>query len=224
MSETPGGAPAVLVMAKAPRPGRVKTRLQPLMGEEGCARLATMLLQHTVAVTTGQGLRTFVAHDPPDSRSEMARLLPAGVRMLPQCAGDLGQRMTTAVEEVFLSELGPLLVIGTDTPTLTGAILTAALRRLDSGSDVVLGPALDGGYYLIGVRAPHTGLFGIDPAMWSGPHVLEATLARAADAELEAALLPPLRDLDTPEDARALLADPLLPAPVSALITAGEMA
>lgn len=216
--------PAVLVMAKAPYPGRAKTRLQPLLAAQGCARLQAELLQHTVTLATGHGLRTYVAYDPPGAREVMSDLLPAGMPLLPQRAGHLGQRMTAAVEHVFLFGPGPLLVIGTDAPTLTDGALDRALGTLRAGSDVVLGPALDGGYYLIGMRAAHTRLFGIDPALWSGPHVLDATLARAEEARLDVALLGKLRDLDTPEDAAALLTDPLLPSRIADLLTCEDVA
>lgn len=110
------------------------------------------------------------------------------------------------------------MVLGTDAPTLTGDHLTAAFAALEGGSDVVLGPAFDGGYYLIGMRAPHTGLFGIDPALWSTEKVLTATLALAERKRLSTQLLSPLRDLDTPDDAAALLDDPRLPADIAALL------
>jgi glycosyltransferase A (GT-A) superfamily protein (DUF2064 family) len=90
---------------------------------------------------------------------------------------------------------------------------------------VVLGPALDGGYYLIGLRAaPHTELFALDAAWWSTDKVLAATLDLADDAGLRTQLLAPLRDLDTPEDAAALLADPMLPPRIATLVTSPEVA
>jgi rSAM/selenodomain-associated transferase 1 len=209
----------VLVMAKAPRPGHAKTRLHPLLGLDGSARLQAALIRRTALLTTGQGLRTYLAFDPPDARAELAALVPDSVRLLPQPGGNLGQRLTAAVSQVTTERPGPLLVIGTDAPTLTGELLTSAFTALHRGADVVLGPALDGGYYLIGLHRPQPALFGIDPGLWGGEQVLAATLDAATSDELSVRLLPPLRDLDTPEDATALLADPALPTSVAALLT-----
>ncbi|NUR63861.1 MAG: DUF2064 domain-containing protein, partial [Catenulispora sp.] len=105
---------------------------------------------------------------------------------------------------------GPLVVIGTDAPTLTADMIVQAFTVLDSGSAAAIGPALDGGYYLLAVHWPHPAAFAIDPALWSGPHVMAATVSRLRRAG-RVELLPALRDLDTPEDAAALLADPELP-------------
>jgi glycosyltransferase A (GT-A) superfamily protein (DUF2064 family) len=99
--------------------------------------------------------------------------------------------------------------------------LAAALTALQN-HDVVLGPALDGGYYLIGMRRPHTEVFAIDPMWWSTDKVLAATLALTAEAGLRADLLAPLRDLDTPEDATALLADPGLPPAITAVLASPQ--
>jgi rSAM/selenodomain-associated transferase 1 len=137
--------------------------------------------------------------------------------VLLQRGADLGQRLTAAVTDAFTDGAGPLLVIGTDAPTLTGDHLTAAFTALE-GHDVALGPALDGGYYLIGLREPHTSLFTLGPDVWSTDRVLAATRALARGERLSVGLLPPLRDLDTPEDAAALLPDPALPAPIAALL------
>ena len=103
-------------------------------------------------------------------------------------------------------------MIGTDIPGLTPGRLAEAFAQLASGCDVVFGPAFDGGYYLAGMTRPAPELFAVDPALWGGGRVLAASLAAARDASLTVALLPPLRDLDTPADAAALLADPLVPA------------
>lgn len=222
--------PSVLVMAKAPRPGTVKTRLHPLLGPEGCAALQTELIRHTVALTTGHGLRTYVAHAPADAHSDLAALVPVGVELLPQRGGGLGKRLAAAVEDVFAADAGPLLVLGTDAPTLTGGHLTAAVQALES-SDVVLGPARDGGYYLIGMNRPQTRLFALDPELWGGDRVFAATRVLAEEEGLTVAALPGLRDLDTPEDAAAHLAasstareTEVLPAGIAALLRPVERA
>jgi len=87
-----------------------------------------------------------------------------------------------------------------------------------AGHDVVFGPALDGGYYLIASRRATPAMFNIDPALWGGPRVLEASVTAARAAGLDVAFLPTLRDLDTPEDARALVADAALPPAIHAIL------
>lgn len=219
---TPTGV-AVLIMAKAPRAGMVKTRLHPLLGPQGCARLQAALLRRTVLLAqlvapTG----TYLALDPPDAHGELGGLVPASVAVLPQCGPDLGSRMCAAATEVFGHHHGPLLVIGTDAPTLTVPGLQQAADLVAGGQDVVFGPALDGGYYLVGLARPAPALFAIDPALWGGPQVLAASLAAARAAQLRVGLLPAVRDLDTPQDAAALLAAGGLPAEITALLHTGD--
>ncbi|MER5216866.1 TIGR04282 family arsenosugar biosynthesis glycosyltransferase [Streptomyces sp. NPDC002838] len=213
--------PSVLVLAKAPRPGTVKTRLHPLLGPDGCAVLQAELIRHTVDLTSGLGARTYLAYAPGEAEDSTGHVAPPGVRLMVQRGQNLGQRLSSAVLEAFADGAGPLLVIGTDAPILTGDHLTAALTSLEH-KDVVLGPALDGGYYLIGMRHPHVGLFGIDAALWSTDQVLAATRALATDEGLSVELLRPLRDLDTPEDAAALLADRMMPSRIAALLRPTE--
>lgn len=211
------GTPAILIMAKEPRPGTVKTRLHPLLGPQRCAELQAGLIRHTLELTTVHAPRTYLAYAPADGGDAIGTTTPAGVRLRLQRGEDLGQRLAAAVTDAFTDGAGPLLVIGTDAPTLTGDHLTAAFTALES-HDVVLGPALDGGYYLIGLRAPHTSLFALDADVWSTDRVRTATLGTIRREGLSVELLCPLRDLDTPEDASALLSDPALPAPIAALI------
>jgi rSAM/selenodomain-associated transferase 2/rSAM/selenodomain-associated transferase 1 len=217
-SVAPAG-PAVLIMAKAPRPGTVKTRLHPMLGPDGCATLAGHLIQHAVSVALAAGeVTVFTAIDPPDARVEVRGLLPAGVAQLRQHGADLGERMTNAAGEVFARGHRPVVVIGTDAPTLTSGLLNRAFGELARGCAAVFGPALDGGYYLVGLCRPAQELFALDPCVWGSDRVLAASLAAARRAGLDARLLPTLRDLDTPADAEALLADPLLPPVVGAAL------
>ncbi|MFE1734497.1 TIGR04282 family arsenosugar biosynthesis glycosyltransferase [Streptomyces bacillaris] len=215
------GTPSILVMAKEPRPGTVKTRLHPLLGPQRCAELQAGLIRHTLELTTAHTPRTYLAYAPADGGDTIGTTTSAGVRLRLQRGEDLGGRLAAAVTDAFTDGAGPLLVIGADAPTLTSDHLTAAFTALES-HDVVLGPALDGGYYLIGLRAPHASLFALDVDVWSTDRVLRATRCAARREGLSVELLRPLRDLDTPEDATALLADPALPAPIAALIRPGQ--
>ena len=217
---------SVVVMTRAPRPGATKTRLAPLLGPHGCARLHRALIEHTVAAAVaavGAG-RVLVAVDPPDHLDEVASLvepIAANVELVAQSGADLGARMAAASATAHFRHGGPVVVVGTDLPSLSAAIITDAVGYLETGCDVVFGPALDGGYYLIGLARPAPELFALPPTTWGGPAVLACSLARADDAGLRVAQLTRLRDLDTPEDLAALADAGLLPAPVAATIPAG---
>ena len=211
---------AVLVMAKAPRPGLVKTRLAPMLGDDRCAALQTTLitLAATVATSVAPGA-TFVAFDPPDAENEVAVLVPAGVELVPQRGRHLGERMAGAVADVYAAYRGPLVVVGTDIPLLEPGHLRGAFAAIASGDDVVLGPAHDGGYYLAGMSRPEPSLFAIAPELWGGPDVLAATVARVEADGLRCHLLEELRDLDTSEDAVALAAETSLPSALRPLLS-----
>jgi uncharacterized protein len=192
-------------MAKAPVAGRVKTRLQPVFTPEECAEIQAALIRRTAGWAVEVAPRAaFVACDAPEAIAP-----PDGVKLLTQCEGHLGQRLTKATAGVLAHHDGPLLVVGVDT-RLTAAHAEAALAHLEGGADAVFGPALDGGYYLVALKQPAPELFAIDPAAWGGPEVLERTLRAAREAGLATALLDPERDLDTPADAQHMLGDPEL--------------
>jgi uncharacterized protein len=204
-----------LVMAKAPRPGFVKTRLAPLLGDAGCARLQSWLIGHAARWADEAG-RAHVAVAPADAEAEVRPLVPAGVTLLAQSGGDLGLRLAAATEQVS----APVLVIGTDCPVLGPDHAREATAALDAGADACLGPATDGGYWLVGLARPAPALFDIGTEHWGGPEVLERTLACAERAGLRVTLLREECDLDEPDDVPALLADPRTPADLAALLRA----
>ncbi len=208
---------AVLIMAKVPRPGRVKTRLEPLLGRDGCARLQEALIRRTVRLA--QQVSPAGCYLALDCPQETAGLVPGRVRVLRQRGAHLGERMAQAVDDVLADRPGPVLVIGTDAPTLTARHLRAAAERLDAGADVVFGPALDGGYYLIGLRRSTPQTFSIDPGLWGGPDVLRASVIAAEAAGLRTALVEAVRDLDTPEDMAAFLREGELSADIAEVLT-----
>jgi rSAM/selenodomain-associated transferase 1 len=205
-------APAALVMAKAPRAGAVKTRLQPMLGAEGCARLQRALLARAArwAAEVAAGA-AFVAYTPGDALEEVGALVPAGTDLFAQEGRDLGERLAAATARVLTMHDGPLLTVGTDLATLHHGHAAAALGDLADGIDVTFGPAFDGGYYLVGLREPHPEVFALPSGEWGGPRVLELSLRAAAEAGLSLGMLRGERDLDTPADARAALADPRFP-------------
>ena len=192
---------ALVVFVKHPRPGAVKTRLAAAIGPEAAADLYRALVEHVLETTTpapGQYER-LVFFDPPEALDEMRAWLP-GVRLLAQSGGGLGARMADAFARAFARGARRVAIVGTDVPGVSRATASEALSALDA-ADVVIGPAEDGGYYLLALREPQPGLFaGIE---WSTPAVRGQTLARAAAAGLSVRELGRLRDVDTLEDLRA---------------------
>lgn len=190
-----------MVFVKAPRPGFAKTRLIPVLGAEGAAALSRALAEAALAATTpGPGeYERLVFFDPPDAAGEMRCWLP-GLRLIPQTGPDLGARMSHALAHALARGAGRAAVIGTDAPRVDRERVNEALAALDA-ADLVLGPAEDGGYYLLALSHPWPDLFtGVS---WSTPAVREQTLARAAALGLSVHELPPLGDIDTAENLRA---------------------
>jgi uncharacterized protein len=192
---------ALVVFVKHPRPGEVKTRLAAAIGAEAAALLYRALAEEVLEATTPAAgdYERLVFFDPPESLPGMRDWLP-GVRLAAQSGDDLGARMADAFARAFARGARRVAIVGTDAPGVTRPTVREALAALDT-ADVVIGPAADGGYYLIALRAPRPELFsGIE---WSTPSVRAQTLARAAAAGLSVRELGPLRDVDTLEDLRA---------------------
>ncbi|MHB8532883.1 MAG: TIGR04282 family arsenosugar biosynthesis glycosyltransferase [Solirubrobacteraceae bacterium] len=208
----------VLIMARAPRPETTKTRLEPLLGPAGCARLQALLVRHTAGWVTRSTSTAWLAYTPTDARAELARLVPASVRLLPQQSGDLGARLRSAAQLVFRRGGGPLAVIGTDAPELGAPHLREADRALAAGHDASLVPTFDGGYALIALARPIPAAFDLPPAAWGGPDVLALTVGALQAAGHSCALLEPVRDLDTPSDAARVAADPRCPPAIRRLL------
>jgi rSAM/selenodomain-associated transferase 1 len=209
--------PACLVFAKAPVPGCVKTRLVPPLSPAAAAGLAAAALRDTVARCREAGpwarLEVHVGGGP-DAPEAVAALVP-GVLCVPQAEGDLGARLAAAFARTFAGGADPVVVVGSDHPTLPASHLRQAVAALAS-YDLVLGPSADGGYYAVGLRAwaaPRApALFEGIP--WSSPRTLEETRARAAELGLATSLLSAWYDVDDPETLGRALADA---APDSAL-------
>lgn len=216
-----GLSAAALVMARAPRPGACKTRLQPVLGPDGCARVQAALIVHSTAwATEAAPGAVFVAYTPDDPQAleEVGDLLPVGTDLFSQEGDDLGARLAHATARVLAHHGGPLLVVGTDLPSLAPRHAATALEDLQAGCDVVFGPAFDGGYYLVAMTEPRPELFALPPQAWGGDEVFALSIAAAAHAGLEIGLLDAERDLDTLADARAAIADPATPPRLAALL------
>ena len=189
----------ILVFAKAPTPGRVKTRLIPALGASGAAKLQRQLIARTLRTAMAAGLGTpelWCAPDPEDPFFE-ACAKHYGLRLQPQGEGDLGMRMARALESA-LAAGSPGLLIGCDCPVLTPAYLREAAAALAEGNDAVFGPAEDGGYVLIGAARSPLQLF--EGIAWGTSTVMQATRARLARGNWRWRELGLLWDLDRPED------------------------
>lgn len=198
----------VAVFARAPVPGEAKTRLIPALGAAGAAALQRQLTARALATACSvprARVTLWVAGDP-GHPSIVEAASRHGVEVAAQIGADLGARMHHA----FVVAGGPLLLIGTDCPQLRTDDLAAAAAALRT-HDVVLQPASDGGYVLIGLARPQPTLF--ESIAWGEASVLARTQARIAAAGLRCALRPTLDDLDTPADLQRALAAGLVAAP-----------
>jgi hypothetical protein len=193
----------VAVFAKAPVPGQVKTRLAAEIGARPAAILYRHMGRAVVHAVVGPGYRTVVWFAPPRARRGVrAWLAGLGVaEYRSQGAGDLGARLRRAFRRQFGVGDEAVVIIGTDCPELGRRDVARAFDALES-HDVVLGPARDGGYYLVGLRSPQPALFREIP--WSTPYVMRVTQARAIAVGLRCKVLRRLRDVDNAADARAL--------------------
>jgi len=185
----------ILVFAKAPVPGEVKTRLVPALGARAAAELHARLARRTIDMAVAAQVAPVEIWCSPDDAHPFFRALELPRRI--QRGRDLGERMANALREA-LGECRFAILIGTDCPPMTGDYLREAAARLASGDDAVLGPAEDGGYVLIGLRRPKARLFESMP--WGTAQVLAATRARLAELGLRWHELPPLWDVDRAED------------------------
>ena len=191
----------ILVFAKAPVPGEVKTRLAAQIGKQAAAVLYEQLLRDTVGLTVEAGLAPVELHVASQSGHPLFVSLAdtQAVEVRLQTEGDLGQRMYNAVTSA-LRTADFALLIGTDCPAMTAAYLQRACQQLHAGSTVVLGPAEDGGYVLIGARTCDECMFTEIP--WSTDQVLQLTRARLQALKLPYSELDTLWDLDRLEDLR----------------------
>jgi rSAM/selenodomain-associated transferase 1 len=193
----------ILIFAKAPEPGLVKTRLIPALGAQGAAELAGRLLLDTVAKVVAAGLCPVQLWCAPDSSHPLFQDLAsdAGLTLHTQEGGDLGGRMRHAAHCV-LQEAASVLLIGTDCPPLHAGHLQQALQWLAQGADAVLGPAEDGGYVLLGIKAAPPLLFS--GVSWGSDEVLAQTRQRLGRLGWCWQELEVLWDLDCPADLERL--------------------
>lgn len=187
----------LLIFIKNPEAGKVKTRLAETLGDREACRVYRKLLALTRTVSSGVECRRQLWYsryidgdDPWDPASYDKRL---------QQGDDLGERMKYAFEQAFASGFERAVVIGSDCAELEQNHIKDAFRALEN-RDIVIGPSKDGGYYLLGMNAPHPRLF--EEISWSTASVFEDTMSRIRELDLSCEILPVLNDIDTEEDLR----------------------
>ncbi|NJD61900.1 MAG: glycosyltransferase [Deltaproteobacteria bacterium] len=194
---------ALILMAKAPLPGQVKTRMFPVLGPRGASAFYSCLLADVAGEAAGLGGgRRYLFYLPPAGRSHFLSDPFSRFQLREQAGSDLGERMAGAMHGAFSDGARSVVVIGADCPALSARRIRSAFRELSDGADAVFGPAVDGGFYLVGLNTAVPSLFpGIE---WSTRAVLQTILSRCRRAGMTYALLPVEADVDTGEDLGAL--------------------
>ena len=194
-------------MTKAPQAGNSKTRLVPPLAPEQAAKLSACFLRDTcenIAAVSMNGTAAGVAvYTPVGSEAFFEGLVPPSFRFISQRGSLFGDRLFHATEDLISAEYDSLCLIDSDSPTLPAEFLRAAVRALaQPGDRLVLGPANDGGYYLIGLKKRHRHVF--ENVDWSTSRVLTQTIARAKEIKLPVTLLPAWYDVDDGPSLRQL--------------------
>lgn len=190
------------IMIKYPEPGRVKTRLATDIGHEKaveiCRQVTEQVMNNTVPFN--QYFRRIVFYDPPERSEDFIQWL-GHEQFIPQQGSDVGERMNNAIRELLACGAKKAVLTGTDIPALNSTIISSAFSALDH-ADIVIGPAADGGYYLIGMKEPHGELFRDIP--WSTERVFETTASRIRQLGLSVSHAVKLADIDRVEDLKNL--------------------
>jgi uncharacterized protein len=217
---------ALAVMTKAPQPGRVKTRLVPPLTPEEAAELNKCFLRDTATAISSvcssrpasktqsehagashseaaRSARGVAVYTPVGAESTYNDILPTGFSLLPQRGDKFGERLYSAIEDLFKYGFESVCLIDSDSPTVPAENFAEAVELLSANEDrVVLGPSDDGGYYLIGVKKPHRQLF--EQIDWSTERVLNQTMQRATEIGTEVRVLPTGYDVDDDASLRRL--------------------
>lgn len=190
----------LIIFSRYPQPGKTKTRMIPALGAEGAAKLQKQMTEHTLAnarklkLSRSLNIQVYFAGG---TKQLMEEWLGTDITYYPQAEGDLGKRMDSAIKNALVTEMKRVVTIGIDCPDINQSILNQAFSALKQ-KDLVLGPAADGGYYLIGVNRLIPELF--KNINWGTETVLAETQTIANRLNLTVEYLPILRDVDRPED------------------------
>jgi uncharacterized protein len=192
---------AIGIVCKTPIAGFSKTRLSPPLRPDECAALSACFIRDLAAtirtIVLDGGVTGYAVYTPAGTETNLRRLLPTGFRLLPQGEGDLGTRLLQATIDLLDQGHAGAILVNSDSPTLPASILRAAVAAVRGGDAVVLSPALDGGYTLIGLSQPHRRVFADIP--WSTPQVYGLTRARAHEIGVPVVNVPAWYDVDDEE-------------------------
>jgi uncharacterized protein len=190
----------IIVFTRYPEPGNAKTRLIPALGTEGAADLHRRMTEHTIAqarLLQQQCSVSIVVHFTGGNSDQMQYWLGHDLQYQPQHSGNLGDRLIYAFQLAFAQGATNVIAVGTDCPDVTAELLATGFEKSKTHG-LVIGPASDGGYYLIGLQRLFSDLF--TNIAWSTNVVLAQTLEIAQQLQLNVSCLPMLNDIDRPED------------------------
>ena len=193
---------AIIIMAKVPIAGKVKTRLQPHLSPEQCAALAAAFLQDTVNKAKTVCENAILAYSPPEKINALRRILPYQSIFIEQTGRDLGERMFNAFKFAFEEDSNSVVMVGTDSPTFPADYIEQAFEFLEFETDVVLGKTEDGGFYLIGLSALCVEIF--EKVAWSSPETFERVFENIYNLNLRLREVPGWYDVDEPPDLEKL--------------------
>jgi uncharacterized protein len=220
----------IAVMAKASAPGRAKTRLVPPLNYDEAAALNTAFLQDVTdnmllaarEAAPGAGIAAYAAYGPPGSEDFFRRHFSASLGLIPAWLPNFGDCLYHTIGEIFARGHAAAVVLNADSPTLPTALLNETAEMLaQPGDRAVLGPSSDGGYYLLGLKAPHRHMF--DDIAWSTERVSRQTQERAREIKLDVHLLPEWYDVDDIDCLRRLHAELRRSEPASRRPDAGRL-
>ena len=188
----------IIIMAKVPSAGNVKTRLQPFLSSDECTALSKAFLQDAVTKAKTVCENVILAYSPPAEINALKKILPSQNTFIEQTGKDLGEKMFNAFKFVFEDQTDAVVMIGTDSPTFPIDYIEQAFEFLETNSDVVLGKTEDGGFYLIGLRKLPERIF--ENVAWSSPETFEQIFENIHRLKLHLREVPSWYDVDERED------------------------
>jgi rSAM/selenodomain-associated transferase 1 len=192
----------LLVFVRVPEVGRVKTRLVGTLSEECVCQLYKCFVEDILATLSNREYDISICYDPPEGRQQMISWLGSSFSFMPQRGVSLGERMENAFTAVFSEGVEQAVLIGSDLPDLDATIIDEAFEGLKN-HDLVVGPAVDGGYYLIGFNAGSFSPKIFHGIPWGTNQVFDITAALITKSNLSMHLLPKWQDIDTHDDLKA---------------------